>query len=74
MTYPVGYGLEPKEFASRFGAYYADDDDEPYLHATGFLIDPGGDVDIVVYSSGAIGRFTANDSLQILDYRLKSDG
>ena len=30
-------------------------------------------IDIVVYSSGAIGRFTADDSLQILDYRLKSD-
>ena len=74
VTYPVGYGLDPEAFASRFGAYYADDDDAPYLHATGFLIDPKGAVDIVVYSSGAIGRFTADDSLQILEYRLKSDG
>ena len=73
VSFPVGYGLEPKEFASRFGAYYADDDDEPYLHATGFLIAPEGVVDIVVYSSGAIGRFTADDSLQILGYRLKPD-
>lgn len=70
LSYPVGYGLEPEVFAAHFGAYYADDD-EPYLHATGFLIDPAGTVDIAVYSSGAIGRFTADDSLQILDYRLK---
>ena len=73
VTFPVGYGLPPVAFASRFGAYYADDDDDPYLHATGFLIDPNGFVDIAVYSSGAIGRFTADDALQILAYRLKTD-
>lgn len=71
LTYPVGYGLDPKGFASRFGAYYSDDG--TYLHATGFLLDPDGVVDIVVYSSGAIGRFTADDSLQILEYRLAED-
>lgn len=73
VSYPVGYGLDPEEFASRYGAYYADDDEEPYLHATGFLVDPGGVVDIVVYSSGAIGRFTADDAMQILEYRLKPE-
>lgn len=70
VSYPVGYGLNPEEFASVFGAYWADDD-EPYLHATGFLLDPEGKVDIAVYSSGAIGRFTAEDALHILKYRLK---
>ena len=71
LHYPVGYGLDPEEFASRFGAYYSDDG--TYLHATGFLLDPKGLVDIAVYSSGAIGRFTADDSLQILDYRLNEE-
>ena len=71
LSYPVAYGLNPAEFASQFGAFYSDD--STYLHATGFLIDPDGAVDISVYSCGAIGRFTADDSLQILSYRLKSD-
>ena len=69
-SYPVGFGLVPEEFAGRFGAYYSDDG--TFLHATGFLIDPKGVVDIAVYSSGAIGRITADDALQILEYRLKS--
>ena len=71
LSYPVGYGLDAKEFASRYGAFYSDDG--TYLHATGFLLDPDGVVDIAVYSSGAIGRFTADDALQILEYRLNSD-
>ena len=71
LTYPVAYGLVPKEFAGRFGAFYSDD--ATYLHATGFLIDPEGAVDISAYSCGAIGRFTADDALQILSYRLKPE-
>ena len=70
LSYPVGFGLIPEYIASRFGAFYSDD--STYLHATGFLLDPEGAVDISVYSCGAIGRFTADDSLQILEYRLKS--
>ena len=73
VSYPVAYGLNPEKFASLVGAYWADDDDEPYLHATGFLLKPDGTVDIAVYSSGAIGRFTADDALQILEYRLAED-
>ena len=71
LSYPVAYGLVPKDFGSRFGAFYSDD--STYLHATGFLVDPEGVVDISVYSCGAIGRFTADDALQILEYRLNED-
>lgn len=69
LRYPVGYGLSPEGFGAETGAYWSDD--ATYLHATGFLIDPEGVVDIAVFSSGAIGRLTADDSLQILEYRLK---
>lgn len=69
LRYPVGWGLNPADFAETHRAYYSDDG--TYLHATGFLLDPNGKVDIAVYSSGAIGRLTATDSLSILDYRLK---
>ena len=70
LSLPVGYGLSPAEFASKYGAFYSDDG--TYLHATGFLIDPDGLVDISVYSCGAIGRLTASDALQILEFRLSS--
>ena len=63
--YPVGYGLNPEAFASTYGAFYSDD--STYLHATGFLLEPKGLVDISAYSCGAIGRLTADDALQILE-------
>lgn len=38
--------------------------DRTFLHATGFLVNPAGEVVTSVYSSGPIGRFTANDVLK----------
>lgn len=38
--------------------------DRTFLHATGFLLDPSGAVLNSVYSSGPIGRFTADDVLR----------
>ena len=38
--------------------------DRTFLHATGFLLNPGGEIVTSVYSSGPIGRFTANDILK----------
>ena len=71
LSYPVAYGLKPEEFAAQYGAFYSDD--STYLHATWFLIEPSGVVDISVYSCGAIGRITADYALQILEYRLKPE-
>lgn len=71
LSYPIALGLDVERFASTYGAFYSDD--STYLHATGFLLDPKGLVDISVYSCGAIGRLTAADSLQILEYRLNSE-
>ena len=38
--------------------------DRTFLHATGFLVKPDGEIVNSVYSSGPIGRFTANDILK----------
>ena len=38
--------------------------DRTFLHATGFLLNPAGEIVNSVYSSGPIGRFTANDILK----------
>ena len=38
--------------------------DRTFLHAAGFLVDPSGEIVNAVYSTGPIGRFTANDILK----------
>jgi peroxiredoxin len=38
--------------------------DRTFLHATGFLTDPDGAIVNAVYSTGPIGRFTANDIMK----------
>ncbi len=38
--------------------------DRTFLHATGFLVDPSGEIVNAVYSTGPIGRLTANDILK----------
>ncbi len=38
--------------------------DRTFLHATGFVLDPEGNVANAVYSSGPIGRLTASDVLK----------
>ena len=41
-----------------------EDGERVFLHATGFLLDPEGNISNSVYSSGPIGRFTASDVLK----------
>lgn len=43
---------------------YLQTGDRVFLHATGFLLNPDGEIVNAVYSSGPIGRFTANDVLK----------
>ncbi len=38
--------------------------DRVFLHATGFMLDPEGNVSAAVYSNGPIGRFSASDILK----------
>ena len=38
--------------------------EKTFLHATEFILDPAGNIVVSVYSSGPIGRFSANDALK----------
>jgi peroxiredoxin len=69
LSFPVAYGLSAREFSERTGAFF--DGEKAYLQATGFLIAPDGNVALAVYSSGAIGRLTAADTLGMIDYFMK---
>lgn len=67
LTYPVAYGLDAKEISSALGVYYDDAQYPPYIHATGFLLSPGGKVFNAAYSSRSIGRLTAQDAATLVE-------
>lgn len=66
ITYPVGYGLDAEEISKLTGAFY--EADKKFLHATGFLIRPDNRIEIASYSSGPIGRFVAQDVLNVVKF------
>ncbi len=69
LTHPVLYGLDAREMASTIGAYI---NEEPlYLHATGFLLRSDGTIALAVYSSGAIGRLVADDTVGLIQHYQK---
>ena len=70
LTFPVAYGLDPEEAAATFGTFVSDGTDghPVYTQATGFVLTPDSKVAIAVYSSGAIGRLTAADTIGMIKY------
>ena len=60
VGFPMYAELDPYAVSEATGAYM-NEGDRIHLHATGFLLDPGGTVVNALYSSGPIGRFTASD-------------
>src|SRR5258707_10305411 len=70
LTFPVLYGLDAREVAEAIGASI---NEEPlYLQATGFVLRPEGTVAVAVYSSSAIGRLIAADTINFLKYLQKA--
>ena len=66
LTFPVLYGLDARAVAKMIGAYI--NEDPLYLQATGFVLQPEGTVAVAVYSSSAIGRLVAADTINYLKY------
>lgn len=59
LYFPVGHSADADGIAEATGAFT--NDDPHHLQSTGFLLAPDGSVLTAVYSSGAIGRLTADD-------------
>ena len=66
LTFPLACGLNAREFSAVTGASY--DEENSYVHATGFIIRPNGKVAEAVYSTGPIGRHTMSECLLMIDY------
>ncbi len=71
LTYPVAFGLNAEEISRVSGAFYKEE--KRFLHATGFLLNRSGTVIVAVYSTGAIGRLTATDSLKLIKQLQKEE-
>jgi len=70
ITYPVACGLSAPRMAELTGAFW--DEEKGYLHATGFLLRPDGNVAGAVYSTGPVGRYVAADVLGMIRYLSKT--
>ncbi len=70
ITFPMGYGLDPEFISKVTGAFYQKDPgkrERPYLHATNFILEPDGRVNVSVYSSGPAGRLACQDMLHSVE-------
>lgn len=70
LGFPVAYGVDPSQAAATVGTYLSDGSDghPVYTQATGFILTPDGTVAVAVYSSSAIGRLTAPDTVGLIKY------
>ena len=70
LSFPVLYGLDAHQVEKTIGATI--NEDPLYLQATGFVLRPDGTVAVAVYSSSAIGRLVAADTVNYLKYLQKA--
>ena len=64
IRFPVGHSADADAVVSATGAFAHHD--PTFLQATGFVLDPSGDVVVGVYSTGAIGRLTPGDVARVV--------
>lgn len=66
LTFPVLYGLDVYKVAEQIGAFI--NENPLSLQATGFVLQPDGTIAVAVYSSAAIGRLVAADTINFIKY------
>jgi peroxiredoxin len=66
LTYPVAFGADALEVASRVGCFYEAGD--RFLQKTAFVLRPGGEIARASYSTGPTGALTSGDTLYSLEF------
>lgn len=61
VGFALGYGLDAEAVSRATGAFY--DPEKKFLQATGFLLRPGGALEMACYSTANLGRFQAEHIL-----------
>ena len=67
LQFPIGHSADARAIAAVTSAFV--NDDPLYLQSTGFVLDPGGQVIVSAYSSGAIGRLVPDDIIGLVRYQ-----
>ena len=66
LEFPVGHSADAHALAAATGAFI--NEDPLFVQSTGFVLNPGGQVVVSVYSSGAIGRLVPEDVIGLITY------
>ena len=65
LTFPVLYGLDAERTSRQIGCYTGTHEGRPHVQPASFVLDSKGTVVHAVYSSGMVGRLTAEDALTV---------
>ena len=70
LNFPVAYGIDAQAVAATVGNFLSNGSDgkPTYSQATGFVLSPDGKVVVALYSSSAVGRLNAAETLGVLKY------
>ena len=63
LKYPILYGLDPDETSREIGSYTGEREGKRHIQPAAFVLDERGRVTLAVYSSGRVGRLTAEDAI-----------
>jgi peroxiredoxin len=66
LEFRVLYGLDPEATSRTIGCYAGIHEGRPHVQPAGFILGPDGRIAHAVYSSGKLGRLTAEDALTIV--------
>ena len=66
ITYPIAYGLDAETVSRLTGGFF--EKEKKYLQPIGIIVRPDKNVEMAVYSTGAVGRFVAQDVLSAVKY------
>ncbi len=65
LEFPVLYGLDAEDTSRKIGCYTGTHEGSPHIQPASFVLDADGKVVHGVYSSGMVGRLTAEDALTV---------
>lgn len=66
IGFPVAFGMDAQSVSELTGAFY--EKSKLFLQPTSFIIRPDKSIEVVVYSSGPVGRFVAQDVLSLIKF------
>lgn len=73
LSFPVLYGLDVDEVRDTVGTYI-EHGKRDHLQPAQFILEPDGSIALACYSSGAVGRLTAEEVLERVEKYRKDRG